>query len=149
MERKLRQIVSESVRKVIKENYESEEYDDMDFEEYGDDMDFEKYDEVDNPYDGIVDTNYDVYTGDGEIENEDENREQMLSTINNAMSHLDAVIGELNKGDGYVMGASELRGLAYDAKVLLYCIQCGIANGQVPEKLLHNTFGEHAMSYIP
>ena len=143
MEKKLRQIVSESVRKVIKENYGPEEYDDMDFEEY------DEYADVESPYDGIVDTNYEVYMGDGEIENEDENREQMLSTINNAMTHLDSVISELNKGDGYVMGASELRGMAYDAKVLLYCIQCGIANGQVPEKLLHNTFGEHAMSYIP
>ena len=140
MEKKLRQIVSESVRKVIKENYVSDEYDDMDFEEYA---------EFDSPYDGIVDTNYEVYMGDGEIENEDENREQMLSTINNTMTHLDSVISELNKGDGYVMGASELRGMAYDAKVLLYCIQCGVANGQVPDKLLHNTFGEHAMSYIP
>ena len=122
-ESKLKKVISESVKKVLKE-----------------------YDET-NSYDEVEDDDY-LY-GENSDANLDENEKKLVSKVEDAINQINYVLHYLNMGDEYVMGASELYPLVKDAWVLMTCAKYGLKAGKVPSDWLYHAFGKAARKYIP
>jgi hypothetical protein len=122
-ESELKKVISESVKKVLKEYDETNSYDEVDDDDY-------------------------IY-GENSDANLDENEKKLVPKVEEAIERINYVLHYLNMGDEYIMGASELCPLVKDAWVLMTCAKYGLKVGKVPSDWLYHAFGEAAKKYIP
>ena len=122
-ESKLKKVISESVKKVLKE-----------------------YDET-NSYDEVEDDDY-LY-GENSDANLDEIEKKLVPKVEDAIKQIEYVLHYLDMGDEYIMGASELYPLVKDAWLLMTCAKYGLKAGKVPDSWLYHAFGEAAKKYMP